>query len=69
MSKKDNKKKGYLKLIIDNISMATIIGIGFSIFFIIWHLTKKEYLWAIAWVLLFILYSIDIYDIVKDNKK
>lgn len=64
-----DKKKGYLKLIIDNISMATIIGIGFSIFFIIWHLTKKEYLWVIAWVLLFILYSIDIYDILKDNRK
>lgn len=64
-----DKKKGYLKLIIDNISMTTIMGIGFSIFFIIWHLTKKEYLWVITWVLLFILYSIDIYDILKDNKK
>ncbi len=64
-----DKKKGYLKLIIDNISMATITGIGFSIFVIIWHLTKKEYLWAIVWVLIVILYSTDIYDILKDNKK
>lgn len=64
-----DKKKGYLKLIIDNISMATITGIGFSIFCIIWHLTKKEYLWAIVWVLIVILYSTDIYDILKDNKK
>lgn len=68
MSKKD-KKKNHLKLIIDNISMATVIGIFFSIFFVIWHLIRKDYIWAIAWVLLFVLYAMDIYDIFKDNER
>lgn len=66
--KKKEASKINLKTL-SKISQLTIIGIICSLLLSIITLIRGQFLWAIAWVLLFIVYAIDIYEVFKDNKK